>query len=58
MPSTSSGITHLGLSSHASLTDGWVGHPFDPIGCLFDTLAEASLSPEDNTSHRPCGKSI
>ncbi|XP_064605043.1 zinc finger SWIM domain-containing protein 5-like [Liolophura sinensis] len=52
MPSTSSGITHLGLSSHASLTDGWVGHPFDPIGCLFDTLAEASLSPEDNSSHR------
>jgi hypothetical protein len=27
--------------------EGWIGHPLDPIGCLFDTLAEASLAPED-----------
>ncbi|UYV76455.1 ZSWIM6 [Cordylochernes scorpioides] len=27
-------------------TEGWVGHPLDPIGSLFDTLAEASLLPE------------
>lgn len=27
--------------------EGWVGHPLDPITCLFDTLAEASLLPED-----------
>ena len=27
--------------------EGWVGHPMDPIGALFDTLAEASLVPED-----------
>ncbi|KAB7499852.1 Zinc finger SWIM domain-containing protein 6 [Armadillidium nasatum] len=26
---------------------GWIGHPLDPITCLFDTLAEASLMPED-----------
>lgn len=26
---------------------GWIGHPLDPITCLFDTLAEASLVPED-----------
>ncbi|XP_076307460.1 zinc finger SWIM domain-containing protein 5-like isoform X1 [Tachypleus tridentatus] len=28
-----------------SNTEGWVGHPLDPIGSLFDTLAEASLTP-------------
>lgn len=27
--------------------ESWVGHPLDPITCLFDTLAEASLLPED-----------
>ena len=27
--------------------EGWIGHPMDPIGALFDTLAEASLIPED-----------
>ncbi|XP_022255372.1 zinc finger SWIM domain-containing protein 5-like, partial [Limulus polyphemus] len=29
-----------------SNSEGWVGHPLDPIGSLFDTLAEASLIPE------------
>lgn len=34
-------------------TDGWVGHPMDPIGCLFDTLADASLVPENDRSTSP-----
>ena len=35
-----------------SASEGWIGHPLDPIGCLFDTLAEASLLPEDqNRTH-------
>ena len=29
-----------------SCTEGWVGHPLDPIGCLFDTLLEASTVKE------------
>ncbi|XP_068083450.1 zinc finger SWIM domain-containing protein 5 [Anabrus simplex] len=33
--------------------DGWVGHPLDPVGCLFDTLAEASLIPDDQTPRLP-----
>ena len=27
--------------------EGWVGHPMDPVGALYDTLTEASLMPED-----------
>lgn len=27
--------------------EGWIGHPMDPIGALFETLAESSLVPED-----------
>lgn len=27
--------------------DGWIGHALNPIGCLFDTLIEACLGPED-----------
>jgi len=40
-------------SAHVpSAAEGWIGHPLDPIGCLFDTLAEASLLPDDqNRSH-------
>ncbi|KAL1130265.1 hypothetical protein AAG570_013203 [Ranatra chinensis] len=34
----------------AMWADGWVGHPLDPIGCLFSTLAEASLMPDDQNS--------
>lgn len=34
-------------------TDGWVGHPLDPIGCLFDTLAEASVVPDNERSTTP-----
>ncbi|KAG8555098.1 hypothetical protein GDO81_017581 [Engystomops pustulosus] len=28
--------------------EGWVGHPLDPIGCLFTTLTEACRVDEDN----------
>lgn len=34
-------------------TDGWVGHPLDPIGTLFDTLADASIVPEDQRPRTP-----
>ncbi|XP_053325845.1 zinc finger SWIM domain-containing protein 5 [Spea bombifrons] len=28
--------------------EGWVGHPLDPIGCLFTTLTEACRSDDEN----------
>jgi hypothetical protein len=34
-------------------TDCWVGHPLDPIGCLFDTLAESSIIPDDQRPRTP-----
>lgn len=34
-------------------TDCWVGHPLDPIGCLFDTLADASVIPDDQRPRTP-----
>lgn len=27
--------------------EGWIGHPMDPVGALYDILTEASLMPED-----------
>lgn len=39
--------------ANSNWTEGWVGHPLDPIGCLFDTLAEASLVPDDQTPRTP-----
>ncbi|XP_013410887.1 zinc finger SWIM domain-containing protein 5 isoform X2 [Lingula anatina] len=30
--------------------EGWIGHPLDPIGCLFDTLLEASTAIDDSSS--------
>lgn len=36
-----------------AITDGWVGHPMDPIGTLFDALAEASIIPEDQRPRTP-----
>ena len=43
--------TNSAVARNASLVpsaaEGWIGHPLDPIGCLFDTLAEASLLPDD-----------
>jgi hypothetical protein len=47
MPSTSKGINHYPLSP--ANTEGWIGHPLDPIGCLFDTLAEVSILRDDNS---------
>ncbi|XP_077132122.1 zinc finger SWIM domain-containing protein 5 [Ranitomeya variabilis] len=29
--------------------EGWVGHPLDPVGCLFTTLTEACHVDEENT---------
>ncbi|KAJ4448512.1 hypothetical protein ANN_10528 [Periplaneta americana] len=40
-------------SSCTGWGDGWVGHPLDPVGCLFDTLADASLIPDDQTPRTP-----
>ncbi|XP_053549537.1 zinc finger SWIM domain-containing protein 5 [Bombina bombina] len=30
--------------------EGWVGHPLDPIGCLFTTLTEACRADEENAA--------
>lgn len=38
---------------HNNWTEGWVGHPMDPIGCLFDTLTDASIVPDPNVPHSP-----
>ena len=29
--------------------EGWIGHSLNPIGCLFETLAEACVVPEDKS---------
>lgn len=34
-------------------TDGWVGHPLDPVGTLFDTLSDASVVPENQRPRTP-----
>lgn len=46
--SSSSGITHSGVTHNPMhcCTDGWIGNALDPIATLFDTLAEASLTPD------------
>ncbi|KAM9326142.1 zinc finger SWIM domain-containing protein 5 isoform 2-T2 [Gastrophryne carolinensis] len=33
--------------------EGWVGHPLDPIGCLFTTLTEACRVDDENTMEGP-----
>lgn len=40
-------------TSSTNWTDGWIGHPLDPVGCIFDTLAEASLILDDNIQYTP-----
>ncbi|XP_069051744.1 zinc finger SWIM domain-containing protein 4-like [Lepisosteus oculatus] len=40
------------LVTQAANPEGWVGHPLDPIGCLFDTFLEACHANEDG--HAPC----
>ena len=42
-----------GVACNGSCAGGWVGHPLDPVGCLFDTLAEASLVPDDHMPRLP-----
>ncbi|KAG8231223.1 hypothetical protein J437_LFUL005897 [Ladona fulva] len=48
---SSRGSTGMGSLSDGgtggSWGDGWVGHPLDPVGCLFDVLAEASILPDE-----------
>ncbi|XP_024082029.1 zinc finger SWIM domain-containing protein 5-like [Cimex lectularius] len=39
--------------ANAMWSEGWIGHPLDPIGCLFDTLAEASLVHDDQVPRTP-----
>ena len=41
--------TKSGVASNPGYAswEGWIGHPMDPIGALYDTLTEASLMPED-----------
>ncbi|GFG36101.1 hypothetical protein Cfor_12907, partial [Coptotermes formosanus] len=50
---TSLPVTSLVPHTCTGWSDGWVGHPLDPVGCLFDTLADASLIPDDQTSRTP-----
>jgi len=50
---TSLAVTSLVPHTCTGWSDGWVGHPLDPVGCLFDTLADASLIPDDQTSRTP-----
>ncbi|KAM6918815.1 zinc finger SWIM domain-containing protein 5 [Xenentodon cancila] len=41
-------LLQRGVTSTTNL-EGWVGHPLDPIGCLFVTLTEACRMDDDNT---------
>lgn len=34
---------------HAPPSESWIGSPLDPVGVLFDTLAEASLAPDSKS---------
>ena len=48
LPSTS-----RGCSSKLPVTnnmEGWIGHALDPLGVLYDTLTEASISHDNNTT--------
>ena len=33
--------------------EGWIGHSLNPVGCLFETLAEACIVPEDRAKTSP-----
>ena len=44
-PGASTSSASHSHSTHCN-NEGWIGHPLDPIGSLFDTLAEVSLTPE------------
>lgn len=34
---------------YAPASESWIGNPIDPIGVIFDTLAEASLTPDSKS---------
>ncbi|CDQ59704.1 unnamed protein product [Oncorhynchus mykiss] len=40
-------LLQKGMTSTTNL-EGWVGHPLDPIGCLFTTLTETCRVEDDN----------
>ena len=43
---------HRGTREEAyTCYEGWIGHSLDPIGCLFDTLSEVCLTPEERRSN-------
>uniref|UniRef100_A0A671PIP6 Zinc finger SWIM domain-containing protein 5-like n=1 Tax=Sinocyclocheilus anshuiensis TaxID=1608454 RepID=A0A671PIP6_9TELE len=44
----SSELLQRGMTNTTNL-EGWVGHPLDPIGCLFATLTETCRVEDDNT---------
>lgn len=48
MPSSSKGKSRRQREEESN-SEGWVGHPLDPIGCLFDTLTDASVVRDENT---------
>lgn len=52
-PCSSSGIASNPLHYNS---EGWIGHPLDPVGALFDTLAESSLVPETKSFDQYYGK--
>lgn len=41
-------LLQKGVTSITNL-EGWVGHPLDPIGCLFNTLTETCRVDDDST---------
>lgn len=41
-------LLQRGITSTTNL-EGWVGHPLDPIGCLFTTLTETCRVDDDNS---------
>uniref|UniRef100_A0A9R1SQY4 Zinc finger, SWIM-type containing 5 n=2 Tax=Cyprinus carpio TaxID=7962 RepID=A0A9R1SQY4_CYPCA len=41
-------LLQRGMTNTTNL-EGWVGHPLDPIGCLFATLTETCRVEDDNT---------
>lgn len=41
-------LLQKGITSITNL-EGWVGHPLDPIGCLFNTLTETCRVDDDST---------
>nr|CAI5841473.1 unnamed protein product [Callosobruchus analis] len=51
-PCSASSCSTTSINAPANL-DGWVGHPLDPVGCLFDTLSDASIIPDNDRPRTP-----